>query len=224
MPRKSKKRNAGPLHHSRRGHRRLTDEDKALVVQTYFAVGSKGGTCKKLGITYKLCCDVLAEAEQNPSLMAARGRAYDAVGGKITGVVSDIIDSIKPEHLETEIHEIHDDEGNLRRVIVTGPSLRDKAFAAGILTDKIAIMQKARHDAHTSRDGHDQIQLMLPDDVEGAKDRVTQLIKNLNFINVTVRDDGVAQRVEQLRKKAFVTHEDIEEAELVDLSSPDPFD
>lgn len=224
MPRRPKKRTNLPLHLSRRNHRKLTDEDKALVIQTYFAVGSKGGTCKQLGITYKTCCDVLAEAEQNPSLMAARGRAYDAVGGKITGVVTDIINSIKPEHLETEIHEVHDAEGNLRRVIVTGPSLRDKAFAAGILTDKIAIMQKARHDAHANREGSQQVQLMLPDNVESAQQRVTQLIKNLNFINITVRDDGVAKRVEELRKKSFVTQGDIEEAELVDLSSPDPFD
>lgn len=202
----------------------LTVAEKAEVIQTYFSLGSKTGTAKKLQVTFNTVTKVLKEAEENPKLMAVRSRAYDAVGGKITGTVIDIIDSIQPEHLETEIHRITDKDGNLRRVVTTGPSLRDKAFAAGILTDKIAVMQNARQVAQTPQGGMTDVSLMLPGDIQSSKERVTQLIKNLNFINVTVRDSGVAKRVNALQTKARITDQEVEEAQLVDLSSPDPFD
>jgi hypothetical protein len=177
-----------------------------------------------LGISTKLAKSVMDEAEQDPGLMAARGRAYDSVGGKIAGTVTDIIDSIKPEHLETKIHEIKDKDGNLKRVVQTGPSLRDKAFAAGILTDKIQVMQNARQMAHTAVSGDERATLMLPGDVESAERRVVQLFKNLNFVQIHVQDTKMNERLAELREQAKVTHQDIEEAELVELASEYPFD
>ena len=217
-----RKKNSTP---KRRKRHRLTAEDKSNIVQAYFALGSKYAVTKKLGFAYRTITNVLLEAEQDPNLMAARSRAYDAVGGKITNTVTEIIDSIKPDHLEYNRYEIRDAEGNLKRIIETGPSLRDKAFAAGILTDKIKILQDARHSAHAVERGIEGASLMLPGDVANARSRVAQLVKSIKFIQVDFDDGGkTANRVESLRKKALITDQEVAEAELVDLAGPDPFD
>ena len=227
MPRR-KKRNAknpkGALAAAKRGYRKLTLDDKMLVIQTYYALGSVYGTSKKLGIAGTTVSNVLKEAESDPSLMAARKRTYDELNGKITNTVTEIIDSIRPEHLEFQTHEIHNDSGQLVRVLETGPSLRDKAFAASVLTDKIKILQDARHSVIDPARDQGTDALMLPGDVAGSRRRIAQLIKSVEFMKVEIDDGGVTtSRVEVLRKQAMVSREEVADAEF-ELVGPDPFD
>ena len=223
MPRPKKRSTRGLLAIVNRGNSRLTQIQKELVVQTYFLKGSYCGTSRELGITVATVKRIIDEANQQPELMAARTRALDQIAGKVAGITEQVIDSITPEEIQTRVHEVRDAEGKLKRVVTTGPSLRDKGFFIGILTDKQKVLADARAVIH-GQDTMDmgRLALSLPDTVEEAKRLIVQKAKRLRvYTEITFKDD--APEIQKGLTKAGITDDQIDEAELV-LAGEDPFD
>jgi len=205
---------------SRRKGARLTKADKEIVIQHFYACGVKSETCRELGISKKALENCLRDGYRDPELQQARNRATEVIEGKLTGATEKIVDSITVDDLTSETIPVYDNDGNLLRYVTRGPSLRDKAFAVGQLTNSSRLIGEARARAKEV-EAPSTIGLLLPDTLESSKKMLARQIKRLR-LDVEFHDNGeVLHRVEKLRRDALVTEQEVEEA---DLSGPDPFD
>ena len=213
----------GPL--AERRSRRLSRAEQEAVVRTFFTIGTVTGTASKLGVSPNAVRRALLEAENDPMLMAARGQALDEMAGKIHAVTDQVVASITPEELVTTRREVHDRQGNLLRVVVEGPTLRDKALAIGILADKQKTLAEARrlaNDRVALQANHNA--LMLPETIEQKQALVASMVKRLRIVDVFMNDDEVQGDIKRVMNKVHVTEADVEDAEVELASGMAPFD
>lgn len=214
---------SAPALNTKRG-RPLTPLQKELILQVYFTKGTIAGTARECGISIATAHRVITEANNDPALLAGRARALDSLAGQVHDVAERVVQSIAPEELETSFHAKSGPQGNFIGWSTRGPSLKDKAFAIGVLTDKLKILQAARHELLNPQDsGLDDGQriMMFPQSVAEARSLIAQKVKRLRIMDVEFRvgDEDTTKRVDQLAQKAKLTDQEIADA---DESQPDP--
>lgn len=210
---------------TKRDNRRLTPAQQEAVVRTYFTIGTIQGTAKKLGIANQTVHNALKAMQTDPTLVAARGQALDQMAGKIHAVTDAVIDSITPEELVTTRREVRDRAGNLMRVVIDGPSLKDKALTISTLADKQRTLAEAKQRAAESsvfKITHSD--LMLPDTIEDKRLMIASMVKRLRVVDVYMRDDESQQNINRLLNKVGIHSKDIEEAEIELIPGVAPFD
>lgn len=163
--------------------------------------------------------------QHDPSLAQARGQAIDEMAGKIHAITGKVIDSITPEELVTTRREVRARDGSLVRVVVDGPSLKDKALAIGILADKQKVLLDAKARAtEAAHMGAGVSGLMLPETIEGKMQLVASMVKRLRVVDVFMHDPEAQNTVSKLTNKVGVREQDIEDADLEFAAGMAPFD
>lgn len=188
--------------------RRYSRSDKELIATEYYRQGSYRKTAKVLGIAEATVKRIVLAAESDPELQKIRARVLESVAGKMIGISERVMGSVCEDELRTEIHKVYDQDGNLLRVVQTGPSLKDKAQAAGIMAEKardmIQISEQLRGNQSTNS-------LMLPGDLETARSLLLNKIKRLQ-INMEFSDDSaVAGEMKQMKQKIRTAGINLEE-------------
>jgi hypothetical protein len=213
----------GPL--TKRANARLTPAQREACVRTYFTMGSITGTAAAMGVSTNAVRHALRELHDDPALMAARGQALDQMAGRIHAITEQVIDSITPEELITTRREMRDNAGNLLRVVIDGPSLKDKALTIGILADKQRVLIEAKAKA-TENNTFQMAKnvLMLPEDIREKELLVANLVKKLRVTEVYMRDEDSQKNVNRMLSKVGITETDIAEAEFEPMDSVAPFD
>lgn len=213
----------GPL--SVRAGRRLTPAEQEAVVRTFFTMGNVHATAVKLGCSEKAVRTALRDMQNDPALAAARGQAIDEMAGRIHAVTNNVIDSITPEELVTTRREVRDQHNNLLRVVMDGPSLKDKALAIGILADKQKVLLDARAKA-TEAAAFSAVNsgLLLPETIEAKTELIASMVKRLRVVDVYMRDDASQNVVGHLLNKVGIREQDIAEADIELAAGMAPFD
>lgn len=204
-----------------RRNQRLTRQQQEEVIQVYHTLGSRAATARKLGIcdaTVKRC---LVLANNDPTLGAARAQALTQVAGKINGVANQILDSITPEELETRKHMVYDKDGLLKRIVTSGPSLKDKSISISALTAQQKVITETTAIINNPEllMGADRI-LSMPDSIDEARRLITMKVKKLRFMDVEFETGAAGQRINMALNRQHISEQEVEDAELVG----EPFD
>jgi len=207
----------------------LTPIQKELILQVYFTRGTLAATAREVGCAVMTVKRVVDEANNNPLLYAGRARALDQLAGQVHNVAEQVVNSIKPEELETSFHEKYGVRGNFTGWATRGPSLKDKAFTISVLTDKLKILQAARQELVNPIDPQlDESQriLMFPKSVEEARHLIAQKVKRLRILDMEfhVGDEATNNRVSELASKAKVSEMDIIDANVASIDPVSVFD
>lgn len=204
---------------------RLTPAQQEAVVRIYFTNGNYSKTARELGLSIKAVKNAIEAAQNDPVLMAHRGDALDQLAGKIHGVTDEVLESITSEELQTERHHVYDTEGNLLRVVTSGPTLRDKALLVGIFTDKQSVLQKARAEAtEYATAGSGDISLMLPEHIDDKRRLIMQKVKRMRIMDVEFDTGETGKTLNMALNRVGITEDEIEEADVVEVGGLAPFD
>jgi len=193
-----------------RGSRKFTPAQKEAVLRSYHLHGSYRAVANALGIHDASVKRIVLECQLDPAFAHTRAQAIDEMSGKIAAITDQVIDSIKPEELETTHHKVYDACGNLLRVVQEGPGLKDKALAIGIMLDKQAVLQQVRGKALDTSSRHGGgTGLLLPESIEDMRDMLASKIQSLRILDIKFNNSEVGQRVTSTLEKLGITEEDI---------------
>lgn len=196
-----------------RANKRLTAAQKETVVQTYFMLGNKNATAKELGLNVATVDRIVRQAQDDPNLMAVRTRVMDETAGRIQDVTNRVIDSISDEELQTETHRIYDANGDLKRIVQSGPSLKDKAQIIGTLIDRQATLEasKAAIKNPLNLDAG-QRALVLPDQIDAAKALIARKVKRLRIVDAEFETGEVGKRINMELNRHHISDKDVSDA------------
>jgi hypothetical protein len=189
----------------------LTLPEQEAIYQSYLALGNKSAVARQFDIHPVTVLKVLRRMNERLSPEEQRERQAaitDQLKGRYYQTTSQIIDSIKPEDLESGRIEVKDSKGEIVGYKEFGPSLVAKATAAGIFTDKIRIISDLeRATAQAQQSG----ELLMPDGVNQLLQAVRGKIQSISVLNVNFREDNpdLATRLDTAMQVA-----EVEQAEV----------
>jgi hypothetical protein len=212
MPKKK-----GDKHH-------LTPVDKEAIWQFWQVAGGidettgrrKGisVTARKFGVNVQTVSRIINEImEQNEALPATRDARADAIArfaGRTQIKADMVLDSIKPEDLESGRIPITNKDGDILGYKSWGPNVVAKATAFGIISDKVGIALKNEEMLRADQAGGS---LLMPSDIAGLRNAVSSSIKSLTLLDVQFADEN----------KDLLTNaqEVLAEAEIIDSGRTD---
>lgn len=183
------------LGRERRGHGRgtgLTIVEKEAIYQAYLAMGNQAAVARTLGCSRKTVHAVIKGIESSlPATKLKEAREQMAVNltGRYHETTQQILDSIKPEDLESGRIPVYNAKGELTGYTYFGPTLVAKATAAGIMTDKIRVL--ADYEKAIGKDAQSG-QLIMPETAADLIKAIQAGVKEISVLNVRFRDDEPA--------------------------------
>lgn len=174
---------------------RFTRADRELIAQCYFESGSYSAVAKKLGISPGSVEKSIKEAETDLMLAQIRARVLEKMAGKAAGLAQEIMGSVDPGELKTENFVVRDKDGLPLRGVTVGPSLKDKAIAAGIMMEKsqgLAESGSKMRGIEGTGGG-----LLLPEDLETARLALESQLKSLKITHFKFGENGGITDVRQ---------------------------
>lgn len=191
------------------------------MYQAYLALGNKSAAARSLGVSKETMHRVIREIEQNADpkkLQETREMISAQLTNKLHESTNAIIDSIKPEDLESGRIKRHDEEGNLVSVKEYGPSLLQKVTAAAIMTDKMKVLADySRAIDQDRRSG----EILMPESHEQLISAIKSRIKSIQVLNVNFREDNpdLATRIEAVAEVAAVEATEPDEDPRLDFDN-----
>ena len=220
----------------RKGHprgqnagRQLSPAQQEGIVQTYAVTNSIRETARQCRITEKTARKYINLVPQS-EIAKARLGAQKKLAGKIHRQAEAIIDSIKPEDLESgriPIYGTADPETGERPVVGYrnfGPTLMQKVTSAAILTDKLQVLSNMES---ALRDGSESGELLVPQDIKALVAGIRGKVKSLTVLNLKFAEENpdLSQRVQSKLAEAEALADAKEaDAEVLDFDNPEEAD
>jgi len=169
--------------HKGRGHG-LTAPEREAIFQTYLALKNISATARAHKLSRKTVNDIVTAYKTTlppDDLLQRREKMDHAIQQRTYSVATQVLESIKPEDLESGRLPLYDSKGTLIGYKEFGPSVVAKATTFGILQDKIKIQRDLEKAVgqDLSNGG-----LMLPDSIEQLKKAILGRVSSLQLINV----------------------------------------
>jgi hypothetical protein len=135
---------------------------------------------------------------------STREKAAEHLKAKYEAKALEVIDSIKPVDLESGRLPVKNAKGEVTGYRAYGPSLSQKAIAAGIMADKVKML--GEYSQALSND-HDTGRVVIPDTVDALMDGIRREVKSIKALQIDFADSSP--------KLARETQDILAEAELV---------
>jgi len=185
--------------HKGRGHG-LTTPEREAIYQSYLALGNKSATARAMGVTPTTVYNVIKaiESTKDPKVIEGQKQAMaDTLTERFYESTEQVLDSLTPEDLESGRIPIHNSKGELVGYTHYGPSLSQKAIAAGIFTDKLRVLRDySRAIAEDNQTG----KLLMPESIEQLITAIKHRVTNISVLKVDFREDNpdLATRLDAL--------------------------
>ena len=203
--------------------RALTQLQREMIGQAFALCGNKAQVSREMDCSYQTICNVVKAAQQDKALQKARMSALESVAGRLHGKTVEIIDSIKPEDMESGLIKKFDkdDPDKLLSVKAYGPSLLQKVTSAAILTDKLKVVEETKR--AIMEDGGDAAGgIPLPGEIQASLQLLGKKITRLRVLDVQFdsKHEDTASKVQEVAHAASL-NDNIEEADYEDLTQED---
>jgi len=188
-----------------RGHG-FTIPEREAIYQAYLALGSKIAVARSLGLGKSTVHKVIREIEANAEpldLEKAREKMSLHLTGRLHETTNQILDSIKPEDVDSGRIPIRDAEGNLKGYTYFGPSLLQKATTVGIFTDKMKVLADYSRAVATDQASGT---LIMPETAAQLISAIRNRVASISVLNVNFKNDNpdLATRLEQVMEVAAI--------------------
>lgn len=201
--------------------KRRSKAEQEAIYQTYIALDKNElATSRAVGMSYTGLRKLIRrfESKHTPQeLIVREQKIEDQLLARNYKLVNDVIDSIKPEDLESGRIPIYDKEGKLAGYKEFGPSVAQKGILFGIGVDKIKVQKDM---ARAVGEYADNGMLMLPDNADQLVRMIQGRVASLSLVNVKFKDDhqDLTTRIDQaLQVEAEVVASN---AETIDFDNP----
>jgi len=167
----------------------LTLPEKEAIYQAYLALGSKSAAARSLGVSKNTVTKICAEIERSlppEKIKEARERMSVNLTGRYHETTLQILDSIKPEDMESGRIPEFNSKGEIVGYRYFGPTLVAKATVAGIFTDKIRVL--ADYEKAIGKDQQSG-QLMVPETIDQLIEGIKRGVESIQVLNVNFRKD-----------------------------------
>lgn len=193
------------------------------IIQVYAVNGSITKTAQKCGVTQKTVKKYL-DKKQPAELLQARIDAHKELAGITHSKALNILESIKPEDIESGRFPIEDVKGNIVGYKYFGPTLMQKVTSAAILTDKLKVLNEVEAMMHQDRN---ESELMIPGDIQALVHGIKGKLRGLSILNVRFTDENpdLSQRIQNTLEEAeAVADAKPTTGEVLDFDNPNEID
>lgn len=164
------------------------------IVQTFALISNKAETARRCGVTEKTVSKYINKV-QPAAILEERAKALRELSGTAHIKAKDILDSIKPDDLDSGRFEIKNAKGEIVGYKYYGPSLMQKVTSAAIAIDKVKVLSETES---ILKDGRASGELIVPGDIRALIHGIRGKIKGLSILDVRFAEENpdLSQRIQ----------------------------
>jgi hypothetical protein len=205
-----------PKHRLRGKNARLTVLEKEAFYQTYLVLKNVSAACRAHHISRPTGDKILKEYRAKlsiPDQIQIEKKVDEMLKSRTYEVTNQLLDSIRPEDMESGRFPIRNDKGEVTGYKEFGPSLLQKATSFGIMVDKIKVQTDLQRAADMDISSGN---LLIPDSADQLLRAITSQVKSLQIAQINFREDApdLATRVDAALEVDRVEVEDVTDKPL----------